>query len=46
MYTLVGLDSNAYSIISYVVRATRREGKDGKKIDEYFEQATSSTTFI
>lgn len=42
MYTLVGVDSNAYGIISYVARAMRREGKDDEKIDEYVDRATSS----
>ena len=40
-YNLVGVDSNAFSVLAYVEKALRREGlKD--KIDDYRAKATSS----
>ena len=40
-YDLVGIDSNAFSVLAYVEKALRREGlKD--KIDDYRAKATSS----
>lgn len=40
-YDLVGIDSNAFSVLAYVEKALRREGlKD--KIDDYKAKATSS----
>lgn len=40
-YNLVGVDSNAFSVLAYVKTALKREGlKD--KIDDYMAEATSS----
>jgi len=40
-YNLVGVDSNAFSVLTYVKTALKREGlKD--KIDDYMAKATSS----
>ena len=41
MYTLVGLNGNAYSIISYVKNAMRKEGFSQEEINEYYSKATS-----
>lgn len=42
MYSLVGIDGNAYSIMSYVALSMQIEGKSDEEIDEYVHDATSS----
>lgn len=41
MYDLVGVDGNAYSIMAYVVKAMRKEGKSEEEINSYYKKATS-----
>jgi hypothetical protein len=41
-YSLVGVDGNAFSIMGYVAKAMRREGKSKEEIDKYYELAESS----
>ncbi len=41
MYSLVGVDGNAFFIIGYVTRAMKREGFSKEEIDEYRHQAMS-----
>lgn len=40
-YNLVGIDSNAYSIMGYVRDAMKDEGKSKSEIASYIENATS-----
>lgn len=41
MYSLVGIDGNAYSIMGYVSKAMRNTGHTKKEIDDYLEDAMS-----
>ena len=34
-YSLVGIDGNAFSIMGYVIKAMRKEGKTKEEIDAY-----------
>lgn len=40
-YNLVGVDGNAFSIMGYVKKAMKKEGKSQADIDGYLEEATS-----
>ena len=40
-YNLVGVDSNAFSVLAYVEKALKREGLRDK-VDDYRAKATSS----
>ena len=40
MFSLVGVDGNAFSVMGYTAKALRRAGL-GDKVDEMHEQATS-----
>lgn len=42
MYSLVGVDGNAYAIMGYVVRAMKECGKTADEVSEYMKQAKSS----
>ena len=42
MYTLVGVNGNAYCVMGYVVQAMRECDYEKYEIDEYLEKATSS----
>lgn len=41
-YTLVGVDGNAFTVMGYVVRAMKREGKTREQIEAYRKDAMSS----
>lgn len=41
-YTLVGVDSNAFAIMGYVLLAMKDEGFSKEERDEYLEDAKSS----
>ena len=41
-YDLVGVDGNAFAVMSYVANAMRKEGKSKAEIDAYRENAMSS----
>lgn len=41
MYTLVGVDGNAYAVMGYVAKAMRREGFTRAEIDAYHKAAMS-----
>lgn len=41
-YTLVGVDGNAFAIMSYVLYAMKDEGFSKEERDEYLEDAKSS----
>lgn len=41
-YNLVGIDGNAFSVMSYVAKAMRREGYPSEEIKKYQEDAMSS----
>ena len=41
-YSLVGIDGNAFSIISYVIRAMRECGFSNEEKNEYREDAMSA----
>lgn len=41
-YSLVGIDGNAFSIMGYVRKAMRKEGKSSEEIEKYTEDAKSS----
>ena len=40
-YTLIGLNGNAFTILSYVRKAMKRSGYSKTKINEYLESAKS-----
>lgn len=42
MYSLVGVDGNAYAIMGYVARAMKECGKTADEVSEYTKQAKSS----
>lgn len=42
MYTLIGIDCNAYSIMGYVSEAMKEQKFSKEDIDEYIKKATSS----
>jgi len=39
-YSLVGVDGNAYSVMTYVSKAMRKSGKSGVEIQEFIDRAT------
>lgn len=41
MYTLVGVDGNAYSIMGYTAQAMRRNGFSKEEIDQMYKEATT-----
>lgn len=41
-YSLIGVNSNAYSVIAYVTKCMRKEGCSEKDINEYLKDASSS----
>lgn len=41
-YNLVGINGNAFSIMGYVTKAMRKEGKLEEEINAYREEAMSS----
>lgn len=41
-YNLVGINGNAFSVMGYVTRCMRKEGKSKEEIDEYIKKAKSS----
>ena len=43
MYSLIGVNGNAFSIISYVSEAMRKSLKTRKEIENYQNEALSST---
>lgn len=40
-YDLVGIDGNAYSVMGYVTKAMRNEGKTQEEIEAYLTEAKS-----
>lgn len=42
MYSLVGVDGNAYAIMGYVVHAMKECGKTADEVNEYMKQDKSS----
>lgn len=40
-YNLVGVDGNAFSVMGYVAKAMRNEGKSREQIDAYYADAKS-----
>lgn len=42
MYSLVGVDGNAFAIMGYVVRTMKECGKTTDEVSEYMKQAKSS----
>lgn len=43
MYSLVGIDGNAFNIMGYVTYAMKRCQFEKSEIDKYLEKATSGT---
>ena len=43
MYSLIGVNGNAFSIVSYVSEAMRKSHKTCKEIEVYQNEALSST---
>lgn len=41
LYSLIGIDGNAYSVMGYVSDAMEAEGKSKSEIDEYYKKAQS-----
>lgn len=41
LYSLIGVDGNAYSVMAYVSNAMEAEGKSKSDIDEYYKKAKS-----
>lgn len=41
IYSLVGVDSNAYAIMGYVCNAMRENGMAKSEVDTYLSEATS-----
>lgn len=42
MYSLVGVDGNAFSIMGYVGKAMKECGKPKEEVDNYYALATSA----
>ena len=42
-YSLVGIDGNAFAIMSYVSKAMKAEGQDKEQIDAYLNNARYGT---
>ena len=42
-YSLVGIDGNAFAIMSYVSKAMKAEGQDEEQIDSYLNNARYGT---
>ena len=42
MYSLVGVDGNAYSIMGYTARAMRKAGFSNVEIDQMYKEAEAS----
>lgn len=40
-YNLIGIDGNAFSVIGYVAKAMKKEGKSDEEINEYKKEAMS-----
>lgn len=45
MYSLVGVDGNAYAIMGYTARAMRRAGFTKEEIDGMYEEAESGNYY-
>lgn len=45
MYTLVGVDGNAYSVMGYTARAMKTAGFTQEEVDKMHKEATSSDYF-
>ena len=41
LYSLIGVDGNAFSVMAYVSDAMEAEGKSKSDIDEYYKKAKS-----
>jgi len=41
VYSIIGIDGNAYAIMAYVTSAMRAEGKSNAEIDKYLIDAKS-----
>ena len=41
MYTLVGINGNAHSVMGYVSVCMKREGKTKEQVDAYVKEATA-----
>ena len=41
-YLLIGVDGNTFSVMGYVTKAMKREGKSEKEVTAYSEKAMSS----
>lgn len=41
MYSLVGIDGNAFSVMAYVRNAMKKEGHSKESVKQYIENATS-----
>lgn len=41
LYSLIGIDGNAFSVMAYVSNAMEAEGKSKAEIDEYYKEAKS-----
>ena len=41
VYSLIGIDGNAYAVMAYVTKAMRAEGKSNAEIDKYLIDAKS-----
>lgn len=41
LYSLIGVDGNAFSVMAYVSDAMEAEGKSKSEIDEYYKKAQS-----
>ena len=41
LYSLIGIDGNAYSVMGYVADAMKAEGKSNAEVDEYYKKAQS-----
>jgi len=42
MYSLIGIDGNAFSVMRYVREAMKKEDKSQEEIDKYLEDAQLS----
>lgn len=38
VYSLIGIDGNAYAVMAYVTSAMRAEGKSNAEIDKYLNR--------
>lgn len=41
LYSLIGVDGNAYAVMAYVADAMKAEGKSNAEVDEYYKKAQS-----